>query len=172
MGSFTDIVLGFSFRPDTPDHVLAAFSALAVPRQQEPWEAPAPPLPPPMVFPEDHWSHWEPTDEQADPAEDRQPWAHPWSDWLSLSMSIVTPASSQMIWSILGRWTVSCRWNIKSWPEAILPALLWLGPHLEGDERFPHLLGYMLYGRRPVLIWLDPDGTIRGEDLDGGMSGY
>jgi hypothetical protein len=58
--------------------------------------------------------------------------------------------------------------GIKSHPESILPALLWLGPHLERHKDTPRLLGYMHYDYddRPVLVWLDPDGSLRGEDLN------
>jgi hypothetical protein len=127
-----------------------------------------------IAVPDDHWGDWEPTDELADPAEDPQPWAHPWAAWLSNSMSVAINPSSQMTWSELGRWTVSCRWGIKSHPESILPALLWLGPHLERNEDVSSLLGYMHFecDDRPVLVWLDPDGSLRGEGLNAGRRNY
>jgi len=53
VGTFSEVVLGFSFRPDTPDHVLAAFSALAVPSGPDVDGTPAPELPPPVGEPGD-----------------------------------------------------------------------------------------------------------------------
>lgn len=163
MGTFSEVVLRFSFRPDTPDHVLAAFSALAVPHPEPDYGPPAPPLPAPQVV--DEHDDWEPTDEEADPAEDPEPWRHDWAGWFSQSMSVAIVPSAQMVWNC-GRWTVTCRWGIESGPEAIVPALLWLGPYLQGHDLRPILLGYIEYGSepRPTLIWLD-DGRIEAEDL-------
>ena len=169
MGSFSEVVLGFSFRLETPDHVLAAFSALAVPSPPDVRGREAPVLPDPLqVQDEDYENNWEPTDELQDPAEDPQPWRHDWAGWLSQSMSVSITPSAHMVWSETGRWTVSCRWGIKSWPEAIIPALRWLGPYLEGFDQRPILLGYIEYTSepRPTLLWLTPEGTIEGEDLN------
>ena len=168
MGSFSEVVLGFSFRADTPEHVLAAFSALAVPSPPYGHGREAPPLPVPLQFPEDGEDYWEPTDELQDPAQDPQPWRHDWAGWMSRSASVSITPSAQMVWSETGRWTVSCRWGIKSWPEAIIPALRWLGPYLEGFDQRPIMLGYIEDSSepRPTLLWLTPEGTIEGEDLN------
>ncbi len=166
MGSFTEVVLGFSFKPDAPEHVLAAFSPLAVPRP-EGWRGPpAPPLPAPHVI--DPNELWEPTNVNSDPLADPAPWLHAWAGWLSSSASVSITPSAQLVWSEVGRWTLTCRWGIKSAPEEILPALGWLGPHLEAFELRPILLGYMDYGsyERPFLVWLTPDGRIEGENLN------
>ncbi|HET9654888.1 MAG TPA: hypothetical protein VFP72_06015, partial [Kineosporiaceae bacterium] len=117
MGAFSEVVLSFSFRPDTPDHVLAAFSALKVPPGDGWYSAPAPPLPPPQHVEDDDW---EPTNELHDPAEDPEPWRHDWAGWVSNSMSVATTAHAQLAWSAAGRWVLSCRWVIKSWPDAIV----------------------------------------------------
>ncbi|ROS26285.1 hypothetical protein [Cellulomonas sp. PhB150] len=149
MGSYTEVVLQITFKPDTPDYVLAAFSALAlyVP-------ADASPLPAPHRV--DQTDGWEPTDEVSNPAEDPQPWIHDWSGWLSSSMTVSTTPHAQLAWSRRRRWVLSCRWGIKSWPDAILPALQWLGPYLEGFDPRPIVLGYMEYegDPRPTLVWL------------------
>jgi hypothetical protein len=82
-------------------------------------------------------------------------------------MSVSITPSAQMVWSETDRWTVSCRWGIKSWPDAIIQALRWLGPYLEGFDQRPIRLGYIEYTSelRPALLWLTPEGTIEGEDL-------
>jgi hypothetical protein len=167
VGSFTEVVLSFSFRPDTPEEVLAAFSGLAVPRPVEHHSGPEPGLPAPFDDPDDRWL-WEPTNELTDPAADPEPWKHDWAGWTSQSMSVAYTPSAQMMWSDLELWTVSCRWGIKSWPMAELPALQWLGPFLDRYKTAPKLMGYMQYDNddRPVLVWLQPDGRITGEDLN------
>ncbi|MFL6100789.1 MAG: hypothetical protein ACJ71T_12635 [Actinomycetales bacterium] len=164
MGTFTEVVLGFSFRPETPDHVLSAFSALAVPSTAQ-FGPPEPPLPSPHpINPDDEW---EPTDEWADPALDPAPWRHDWATWFSRSTSVSITPSAQLMWSKTGRWTLSCRWGIKSGPEEVFSALRWLGPYLEGFDQRPILLGYMDYGGapRPVLVWLF-QGQLSLEDLN------
>ena len=168
MGSFSEVVLGFSFRADTPDHVLSAFSALAVAAPPYWHGRPPPALPAPVKFPEDEVDSWEPTDEEHDPAEDPQPWRHDWAGWMSGSAGASVVPTAQMVWSVTGCWTVSCRWGIKSWPDAIIPALRWLGPYLVGFDKRPILLGYIQYTSepRPTLVWLTPEGTIEGEDLN------
>ncbi|GEK20859.1 hypothetical protein [Cellulomonas xylanilytica] len=149
MGSYTEVVLQLTFLPNTPEHVLAAFSALATSLPDD-----APPLPAPHQV--DETVDWEPTDEVSDPLSDPQPWLHDWSAWLSSSMTVSTTPHAQLTWSRTQRWVLSCRWGIKSWPESILPALQWLGPHLEGFDQRPIVLGYMQYGgdARPALVWL------------------
>lgn len=118
----------------------------------QPWESTAPPLPAP--HPVREGDDWEPTDELSDPAEDPAPWLHDWAGWISSSMSVSITAHAQLVWAEDHRWTLSCRWGIKTWPEAILPALRWLGPYLEGNEIRPVLLGYIVYSStpRPVLL--------------------
>lgn len=177
MGSFTEVVLAFDFRRDTPDEVLAGFAALHVVPPDPMWSKdttglaepfrshfqPPPSLPEPFDGADEDW---EPTDEMADPAEDPTPWAHDWASWLSGSMSVSITPSAQLMWSQVNRWHLSSRWGIKSWPEAIIPALTWLAPHIEphGD---PTLLGYMRYdgSTRPTLLWSNGTSII-GEDLD------
>jgi hypothetical protein len=74
VGSFSEVVLGFSFRPDTPDRVLAAFSALAVPSPPDVHGKEALVLPDPLQVQDDE-DEWEPTNELQDPADDPQPFA-------------------------------------------------------------------------------------------------
>lgn len=157
--------------------MLAAFSALAV--APTPREGSAPAEPPELPAPYDiHWASdrdpvsgedWEPTDELFDPAADPEPWRHRWAAWLSSSMSVSITPSAQMTWSEVGRWTVGCRWGVKSPPETIIPALRWLGRYREAFDQRPILLGYIDYGSepQPTLVWLTPDGDIQGEDLNG-----
>lgn len=170
MGSYSEIVLGFEFRPDTPDYVMSAFSALAAPRPGEWVEGPVPELPPPYRFENYGDADWEPTDELADPAEDPEPWHHDWAGWFSNTLNVSTVPTAQLVWTRSGFWTLACRWGIKSHPLSVVPALRWLGPHLRAFHLRSVLLGYGQYDADPlpVLIWLTPDGDVKGQDLDDG----
>lgn len=171
MGTFSEVVLGFSFKPETPDHVLAAFADLAVDSGPDVYGTPPPDLPEPIDVAEADEAHgWEPTDQSGDPARDPLPWRHDWAGWFSRSMSVAITPCAQLVWAETGQWTLSCRWAVKAEPAAIVPALRWLGPYLEAFEDRPILLGYIQSGGapRPMLIWLTPDGRIEGEDLNPG----
>lgn len=168
MGSFSEVVLGFSFREDTPEYVLAGFSALAVPPPPGSCAGTPPDLPPPHDINRLNDGDWEPTNELSDPAADPEPWRHDWAGWFRQSMSVSITPSAQMVWSEVGLWTVSCRWGIKSWPDAIIPALRWIGPYLVAFDQRPILLGYVQDDSepRPTLVWLTPAGDILGENLN------
>ena len=173
MGIFSEVVLGFSFRPDTPDHVLAAFSDLAVESGPDVYGTPPPHLPAPLDLTDrDEAAGWAPTDDSQDPTLDPLPWRHDWAGWFSRSMSVAITPSAQLAWAETGQWALSCRWGIKAEPAAIIPALRWLGPYLEAFEGEPILLGYIRSGAapRPTLVWLTPDGEIEGEDLNAGAA--
>src|SRR6476659_7288465 len=79
MGSFSKLVMAFKFRDDTPDEVLAAFSALERPLGPGAPFGPAPALPAPNVEPVDIWepdyeeAGWEDPDPLAN-----EPWRHEW----------------------------------------------------------------------------------------------
>lgn len=169
MGSYSEVVLGFSFKPNTPEYVLAAFSALeAAPRDDEDgWNYESrPPLPPPQEIDEDEVGVWEPTDWEHDLA-DPTPWRHDWAAWMNLSQSVHITPHAQMTWSAVGLWTVSCRWGIKAHPDNIVPVLGWLGPYLEPSRPCPTFIGTIEfeYAPRPWLLWLFEE-KIYSEDLN------
>ena len=168
MGSFCEGVLSFSFRKDTPDYVLAAFSALAGPVSSK-----APSLPTP-VEPNEYGEI--PTDfaqnadeigmfgEEPFPGE---PWRHDWAGPLGGSMGVMFVGHSELCWSEMKRWTLSARFSLKDDPDRILRAIEWLGPYIEPNgPDGPLLLGYLRheYEVRPILIW-HRDQMLYGEDL-------
>jgi hypothetical protein len=170
MGSFCEGVLSFSFRKDTPDYVLAGFSALAGPVSPE-----APSLPPPVepdpygLMPTDFLQG---TDEDEWFSEDPfpgEPWRQDWSV-LGDSMGVMFVGHAQLFWSGMKRWTLSARFSLKDDPERILRAIEWLGPYIEprnpDDPHVPLLLGYLRheYQVRPILVW-HRDQMLYGEDL-------
>jgi hypothetical protein len=167
MGSFSEIVLSFNFADQTPDHVLAAFSGLAVPKMPEG----APSLPPPVV---EAWDRWEPDwrlvgypEGQGDPFE-QEPWRHDWAAWISTAMGVQTTPHGLLAWSELGVWNLDCRFSWKTDPDTASEALAWLAPHVNSvytDGKV--LVGYVLseYAPRPLLFWVDA-GRWELEDLN------
>jgi hypothetical protein len=167
MGSDTEGVLSFSFRKDTPDYVLAAFSALA-----DPLPPGAPPLPAPVEA--------DPLGRMAtDYAQDEdelgmleldpfpgEPWRHDWAGLLSASMGVAFVGHSRMLWSEMEFWTISARFSLKDDPDRLLKAFGWLGPHIERNSEEPLLLGYLRheYQIHPILVWHQAN-RVYGEDL-------
>lgn len=167
MGEFTEVVMAFAFRSDTPPEVLAAFSALAQRHPEDVWWGPPPDLPEPVSEPQEWWSpDWREAGE-VDEFE-AEPWRHDWATWLKSSMSVAIVPSAKLAWGETRRWNLSCRCSFKSWPGAVLTFLEWLGPFIDSvqPER-PLFLGYMLYDAepRPHLLWLR-DGRLVAEDLN------
>jgi hypothetical protein len=162
MGSFSEVVLGFSFRRDTPGHVLAAFAGLApdLAAAQSP-DHPQP-LPDPVRDDDDLWM---PDDFYADgddlDGQEDEPWRHDWASMLSQSMSVAITPSAQLVWSELGRWHLSCRAGFKAPAEVVHAFLRWIGPFIgdgfdnEETREHPLLVGYVKheYDRLPALLW-------------------
>jgi hypothetical protein len=168
LGSFAEVVLSFHFREDTPDEVLAAFSALEKPHPEaRAGSDQAPALPEPVHEPAEHW---EPDWREAGYEDEfeAEPWRHDWAAWLSSSMSIGVVPSAALVWTTQRRWNLTCRCDFKSGAEVIYAFLEWLGPFIEtwGDDR-PVLLGYIdsEEGPRPCLLWAH-NGRLQMEDLN------
>ncbi len=167
MGSFSEIALSFNFADQTPDHVLAAFSALATPNLP----VGAPRLPLPVV---EAWEMWEPDwreagypEGQGDPFE-QEPWRHDWASWVSTAMGVQTTPHGHLAWSELGLWNLDCTFSWKTDPATASEALAWLAPHVHpehtdrkvyvGHARFD-------YAPQPFLFWVDK-GRWELEDLN------
>jgi hypothetical protein len=167
MGSFTEVVLSFNFADGTPDHVLAAFSSLAVPHLRDG----APRLPPPVV---EGWDLWSPDwreagypEGQGDPFE-AEPWRHDWASWTSTAMGVQTTPHGMLQWSELGAWNLDCRFSWKTDPVTAGEALAWLGPYIGGGNPDGKVLaGYahFEYAPRPHLFWVGA-GRWEIEDLN------
>lgn len=155
MGSFTEILLSFSFANETPAHVLAAFAALEGPKSEG-----APSLPPPV---EEAWHMWEPDwrvmgfpKGKGDPFED-EPWKHDWASWISIAMGVGTTPHGYLTWSKRGLWNLDCRFSWKTDPTAASDALAWLAPYVRrADSDRKILVGYAHYeyDPRPHLFWV------------------
>ena len=155
MGSFSEVVLSFDFREDTPVEVLAAVSGLEQALPDDAWWGPAPQLPAPVREPVEGWSpDWREAGE-TDEFED-EPWRHDWAVWLGRSMSVSTVPSAALVWTQTKRWNLTCRCSFKSWAEAVFVFLEWLGPFIDSwPEDRPRLVGYIddEEDPRPYLLW-------------------
>ena len=170
MGSFSEVVMSFDFREDTPAEVLASVSALERPLEEGAYWGPAPELPPPVVEPGDFWvPDWR---EEGTPDEfEHEPWRHDWAPWLSGNMMAVgTVPSASLVWTETQRWNLTFRCAFKSWAGSIFTFLEWLGPFVDtwGLDR-PLFLGYIddEGEPRPYLLWAH-EGRLTMEDLNGG----
>lgn len=168
MGSFSEAVLSFSFRADTPDEVLAAVSALEQPFARD-WPArdPAPALPEPVSEPVEGWiPDWRQAGGDPDPFES-EPWRHDWAPWLGVDMSGGHVTSAALVWTGW-RWTLTCRFLFKGWAKLIYDFLEWFGPFIDTHEmERPLLIGYIEdEGEpRPYLLWAN-DRRLVMEDLN------
>jgi hypothetical protein len=153
MGSFSRLFLSFDFRADTPDEVLAAFTALPV-RASGAGEDPRGQLPPPYV-PEQP-DKWEPEDlciESGEP-EDPTPWRHDWAAWLANAMDVSTTPLAALSWSGSGRWNLTCHSSFKTDPGSVVQFLSWLGPYVQSDAEAPEFIGHIQYeAERPQFLW-------------------
>lgn len=175
MGSFTELSLSFYLRRDVPAPVLATFAPLYVPLEFPPYSGPAPKLPTYQPPAGDEW--WEPDwregygPDHVDPLA-AEPWRHDWATWLSGSMSVSTVPTAALQWSELGQWHFSCRCSFKTWPEAIVEFLAWLGPFIQTSDNpnypRPDLIGLMTPDSsfRPYLLWCQ-NGRLSLENLNG-----
>jgi hypothetical protein len=165
MGSFTDGSLRFDFAPSTPDHVLAAFSALAVPSA-----AADPALPPPVV---EAWPAWEPdwreagwAEGQGDPFE-HEPWRHDWASVVGGTDPTAMTPYGRLLPTWRGGWHLDCRFGWKCLPETVSEALSWVAPYVDTTPfEWPVLVGWAQheYAPRPQLFWVH-NGEWIVEDL-------
>jgi hypothetical protein len=169
LGSFSELVLSFDFREETPPEVLAAFSALAKPVPDGAYWGPAPVLPAPVVEPTSNWepemfSEW--AGAGANDPFASEPWRHDWASWLSQAMGR-TPPSGALQWSTTKRWSFSCRCSFKTEPQSIAEFLRWLGSFIDAPSGGAgHLLGYIEgQAPRPYLLWAK-DEVVTMEDLN------
>lgn len=152
VGSYSHGLLAITFAPSTPDRVLSAFSALAVPGPSA-----APALPSPAVEP---WFGWEPDwrvrGGERDPY-DNEPWLHDWASELS----------GVLRWSS-GKWELLCRFFWKTYPQAASEALAWLAPFVATEWRpRRQLVGHVHheYDPAPHLFWVE-NGQWERQDMN------
>jgi hypothetical protein len=168
VGSFTDVVMSFDFRPDTPPEVLAAFSALALPLPPDAYWGPPPELADPVIESSELWNpDWRESrfGEEAFPDE---PWRHNWAPHLSGSASVGTVPHAALVWSQSKLWNLSFRTSFKTWADAVFAFLEWLGPFIYAfNEDYPLLIGYLNDDAegRPRLLWFK-DRELTLEDLN------
>lgn len=170
MGSFSELVMSFDFRPETPPEVLSAFSAVAQPVSDGSYWGPAPALPPPVDEPSGDWepemlSEW--AGAGANDPFASEPWRHDWASWLSQAMGVATTPSAALQWATTKRWNFSCRCSFKTDPHSIAEFLRWLAPFIDSPSAGQDLLlGYIKWeAPRPYLLWVK-DEVVSLEDLN------
>jgi hypothetical protein len=168
MGPFSEVVLSFEFRADTPDEVMAAFSALEQPPADEHFYwGPAPAVPSPVGEPSEYWSpDWRESG-WVDPLAE-EPWRHDWASWLSGSMSVATVPSAALVWTPAKLWNFTCRSSCKTDAEGVFEFLEWLGPFIDVyNPDAKYLIGYIHYeyDERPHLVWFK-ERRLSLEDLN------
>jgi hypothetical protein len=154
MGSYASGRLAIEFATSTPNHVLSAFSALAVTGLG------APPLPEPVV---EVWEYWQPewrevgwAEGQGDPFPD-EPWRHDWASELD----------GVLRWTG-AHWELLCSFLWKTHPVAASEALAWLAPYVEAEHRpWRQLVGHAHheYDPAPHLFWVKA-GRWERQDLN------
>jgi len=159
--------MSFDFRPDTPPHVLAAFSALAQPVPPDAYWGQPPQLPDPVAEPSEFWDpDWR---ESGIPEEFRgEPWRHDWAPIFRDAAAVDTVPHATLVWRPGGLWKLSIRTSFKTWSEAVFAFIEWLGPFIYAfNDDFPLLVGYLDYDNdeRPCLLWFK-DRALTLEDLN------
>ncbi len=149
VGSYSDLYLHFTFRANTPEDVLAAFSPLVVESTRTP---DAPTLPAPSPEP---WPDWdpeyrtaygiEPGDPEIDPAA-AEPWRHDWASHLGGKMSW---------WPWEQGWHYETLASFKTDQLTIHRFIDWLGPFVKSRHpSFPAFAGHIVIecAPRPFLL--------------------
>jgi hypothetical protein len=149
MGNFTEIVISFAFKPETPPEIMGAVASLARGASNSL-------LKPPTVEVHRYNPHDEPLE---DPL-----WQYDWGPFFGLDMSGVRGGlcSADLAPKSEFRpdeWTLTARSVHKAYPDELTDAFLWLGPYACPLAR-PDLLelcGYLKTeaSDQPILIWHD-----------------
>jgi hypothetical protein len=165
MGSFTEVVLSFDFAASTPEHVLAAFSALATPAPPDAaWALPA------SVEQDAAVAYtWEPDFQSVEEGTYLEPWREPWSRFVRMSQGPTTTPHGLLVRTEDGqRWNLDCRFSWKIDPWLASDALAWLAPYIDpGLRKNKALAGYAQHeaAPRPHLFWV-ADSRWEVEDLN------
>lgn len=170
MGSFSEIVMSFTLRPDLDDDVLRAFSGVTLIESNVALNREKTLLPQP---------HEEDISESVfykalgtgQLPEGFEPWMYDWKWVLSggHGASYIDGTTGGTIeWTHLG-WHVSFRAIAKAVPDELIYWFGWMGEFaVESSEETPSLVGYFKheYEPRPWLVWHAGSGPFTFEDLN------
>lgn len=172
MGSFSEIVMSFTLRPDVDDDVLRAFSGVTLAEASSRARYPeVPQLPTAHEQDIDEYVFYE-ASVAGELPEGFEPWMYNWEWVLSggHGPGYVDPTLSTGTIAWTGRgWRISFRSTLKSGPEELAYWFGWMGKFsIESSEK-PSLVGYFKYEyeNRPRLIWHAGSGPFTFEDLNG-----
>lgn len=181
MGSFSEVVISFSLRPDVDSDVLRAFSGLPLGESTHGGgdRDPAPELPPPHEEPIDDYTFYEACESSGYHAyqggelpEDFKPWMYDWTWVLSggyWAASFKAETGGSIAWTGSG-WHITSRLTAKEVPKTLTYWFGWMGEFaIESNEQHPSLIGYIKYEyeNRPWLIWHAGSGSFVFENLNG-----
>lgn len=175
MGSFSEIVMSFTLRPEVDDDVLRAFSGvtLAEPTDGAEFvESPeVPKLPSAHERDIDDYEFYAAL-EAGELRKGFEPWMYNWA-WVlsggSGTTYIDATRGGTIAWTGHG-WLITFRATAKSSPEELTYWFGWMGEFtVESSEDRPSLVGYIKheYEKRPWLIWHAGSGPFIFEDLNG-----
>lgn len=169
MGSFSEIVMSFTLRPDLDDDVLSAFSGVPLVESYGAGNLEVPQLPSAHEEDIDEYVFYEAL-EAGRLREGFEPWMYNWEWVLSGGHGtsyIAATTGGTLEWTRRG-WLVSFRSTLKSGSEELTYWFGWMGEF--AIESQPSLLvGYFKheYEERPWLVWHAGSGPFTFEDLNG-----
>lgn len=169
MGSFSEIVMSFTLKPDLDDDVLSAFSGVPSVESYGARDLEVPQLPSAHEEDIDEYVFYEAL-EAGQLREGFEPWMYNWEWVLSGGHGtsyIAATTGGTLEWTRRG-WLVSFRSTLKSGSEELTYWFGWMGEF--AIESHPSLLvGYIKheYEERPWLVWHAGSGPFTFEDLNG-----
>ena len=168
MGSFSEIVMSFTWRPDLDDDVLSAFSGVPLVESYGARDLEVPQLPSAHEEDIDEYVFYEAL-EAGQLREGFKPWMYNWEWVLSGGHGtsyIASTTSGSIAWTRQG-WHISFRSTLKSGSEELTYWFGWMGEF--AIKSHPSLLvGYFIheYEERPWLVWHEGSGPFSFENLN------
>ena len=169
MGSFSEIVMSFTLRPDLDDDVLSAFSGVPLVESYGARNLEVPQLPSAHEEDIDEYVFYEAL-EAGQLREGFEPWMYNWEWVLSGGHGtsyIAATTGGTLEWTRRG-WLVSFRSTLKSGSEELTYWFGWMG-EFAIESHPPLLVGYFKheYEKRPWLVWHAGSGAFTFENLNG-----
>jgi hypothetical protein len=168
MGSFSEIVMSFTLRPDLDDDVLSAFSGVPLVESYGARDLEVPQLPSAHEEDIDEYVFYEAL-EAGQLREGFEPWMYNWEWVLSGGHGtsyIDATTGGSIAWTHRG-WLVSFRSTLKSGSEELTYWFGWMG-EFAIESRPSLLVGYFIheYEERPWLVWHEGSGPFSFENLN------
>jgi hypothetical protein len=168
MGSFSEVVMSFTLRPDLDNDVLRAFSGVPLVQSHGSRNPEMPDLPPPHEEHVDEYVFYEAL-EAGHLADGFEPWMYNWEWVLSggHGTAYIAATTGGTIERTRRGWQVSFRSTLKSGSEELTYWFGWMG-EFAIESHPPLLVGYFKheYENRPWLVWHALSGPFTFENLN------